>query len=356
MYRSVLFAFALSLIGVPSAVEAESVEALETELIEVGESAELLFRLASAYADLGNRETTTLYLDYLAERYPEFVQRESQAIESLRDMLAKPAGRSQTSDVVGLYQVSAGVDSNATQGTALSQLDLVLANGETLVLAVDPDSREIESSFLGGKIAVMYPYAEEIAVRGVAEYVEYQDSNVASMSLASLELVTPHHILSAYAFRRYGTRTGFAYQGQVQNLIWGGQSDQQQERVYVGLQGGGTLSEAVSGYWSGQVFRGDSVSQGAYRGNRWVAGLEMARFGIEYVFETARFDELFDPIFFPTVRDEYSWHRVDLAVPVVVTSDRRFDVIVSYNDKQHEVSLNRWRGLDVKLVLSAPLQ
>jgi hypothetical protein len=190
----------------------------------------------------------------------------------------------------------------------------------------------------------------------VVEHVEYLESEAAPIALASLELLTPHHAVSAYVFKRHDVRTGFAYQGQFESLVWGGQSDQQQDRMFLGLQGALELSAGVSGYWSGQVFRGQLSSQGEYRGNRWVAGLEMARFGIEYVFETARFDELFDPIFFPTVRDEYSWHRVDLAVPVAVLSDRRFDVIASYSDKQHDISLNSWRGLEVKLVISAPLQ
>ena len=356
MCRSLLLAVALILVSLPSAANDRSIEALETELIEVGESADLLYRLARAYADRNDVQTARLYLNYLEEGYPDFVEARSADIIQLKQDLVVLNAPRQQNGLVGLYQLATGVDSNATQGTAMSQLDLVLANGETLVLAVDPDSREVRSAFVGAKVAAVVPLTSEVSVRGMVEHVHYQESDVASATLTSVELMTPNHTLAGYAFDRYGSRAGIAYQGNYQSVFWGGQSDDDQERVFAGLQSGLPLGDSASGYWSAQVFRGDTVSQGHYKGTRWVAGFEVARVGVEYSFEQAEYEELFDAVFFPSVRDTYEWHRLDVALPVAIGSDQRIDVILGYNEKRHDVSLNSWRGLDARLVLSAPIQ
>lgn len=355
MYRSILFAIGISIWSL-SGWAGETVRTLERELVEMGESGDLLFRLATAYAEIGDAETASLYLNYVLDSHPDYAAQHLEEIATLRERIGISTQLRSRSDSFGLYQLSAGMDSNATQGTALSQLDLVLANGETLVLAVDDHSRAISSAYLGAKAAGMADLGESISLRAAVEHVAYRKTDVEPASLGSLELIAANHTLAGYVFDRYGTRTGLAYQGAVGHFFWGGQRDNQQRRVFAGVQGALPVLDYGDLRWSIERFSGSTEALGRLQGVRLNAGFEVNRFGIEYSMETARYANVFDPVFFPTVRDRYLWHRFDVSLPLAVTEQRRFDVVVAYNDKQHDVSLNSWRGIDFRLVLSAPLE
>jgi hypothetical protein len=336
------------------------VQALESELLERGESPELLLKLAKGYADLNDAATANLYLEYLIETFPDAVAQFPAEVRALELQLQAIDSRALSDAVIGLYQVYAGVDSNASQGTTLSQLDLQLANGETLVLAVNPGSRASSSAYLGAKVTATWPIGGALRMRGTIDHVSYQDALAESISLGSLEVASEQHSLAIYAFDRFSTRTGVAYRGRHENVFWGAQSDGEEEKVFAGIFGDVSLSSGASLFWSSQVFQSESdvrtdISNRRY-GMQVRTGFDVEQANIEYSLEYARDQDVYDQIFFPGVRDSYLWHRLSVALPMAVSSDQRVDLVVAYNNKAHEVSLNSWRGVDLRLVLSAPLR
>lgn len=336
------------------------VQALESELIERGESPELMLKLAKGYADLNDAATARLYLEYLIETFPDAVSQIQAEVRALELQIQAIDSRALSDAVVGLYQIYAGVDSNASQGTTLSQLDLQLANGETLVLAVNPGSRASSSTYVGAKVTATWPIGEALQVRGTIDHVSYQDALAESISLGSLEVASEQHSFAIYAFDRFSTRTGVAYRGRHENLFWGAQRDGEEEKVFAGIFGEVPLASGAPLFWSSQVFQSESDVRADISNRRFGfqvrTGLNVGQASIEYSLEHARDQDIYDQIFFPGVRDSYLWQRLSAALPMVISADQRLDLVVAYNNKAHEVSLNSWRGVDLRLVLSAPLR
>ena len=336
------------------------VQALETQLIEEGESPSVLLKLARGYADLEDGETAQLYLEYLRTTFPDFAAASKAELATLEARIASLLNPDWSDSLVGLYQLTGGVDTNASQGTSLSQLDLQLANGEKLVLAVNADSRATRSAYVGGKVMTAWSVGEGLTMRGALEHLQYTDHDVASMTLGSLELASEQHSVAVYGFERFGTRVGLAYRGSQDSVFWGAQIDDEEHKLSGGVRGVWDLPSDAPVRWSSQVFHSASDGLGgasnARVGLQMGAAWELDQLGVQYSVEYARDQSVYDPIFFPGVRDRYVWQRMSLAIPLVGSVDQRVDLIVAYNNKEHDVSINSWQGIDFRVVLSAPLQ
>lgn len=335
------------------------VQALELELVERGETPELLLQIADAYADLNDASTAQLYLDYLTATFPEFADSSEERVVALTLRIEELSNKPPASQpLIAWYQVSTGFDSNASQGTPLSQLDLQLASGEKLVLLVDPDSRAIGSPYVGARIAGQWPVGEDGVVRGVAETIQYAEDSLPTMSVQSVEYALPNHTLALYHFERLASRVGLAYRGGADPLYWGVQIDDRERRTFFGGRGEMTAFDNRSISWSSQLF--EAKSYGQLGGSDLRYGLQIrarisfAQIGVQYSVEYARDRGYYDPIFLPEVRDQYLWQRLSLTWNVFESAQRRIDVVAEYNDKEHQVPLNSWQGSDLRLVLSAP--
>ena len=360
MYRSLWFTAWLLIAAAPGVSAMTAVQALETELIEEGESPTLLFELATAYADLNDAETARLYLGYLKTTFPTFFNESDEAIRRLEARIESIERAAASRMDSAIYQWSAGVDSNASQGTSLSQLDLQLANGEKLVLAVNDDSREQQSAYVGAKAIGVWTLTPDLKMRGTIEHLRYTDSQVASITLGSLELASEHQSLAVYGFERFGSRIGLAYRGQADQLVWGGQFDSDDRKVFAGLTGDFAIESSVPVGWSAQMFQqqshGLAGGSDTRHGLQLRAGVSVDSMVVDYSVEYGRDQGLYDPIFFPGIRDSYVWQRLNVLIPLVVSVDRRIDLVTAYNTKDHEVSINSWQGIDFRIVFSAPLQ
>jgi len=359
MYRSVLLA-AILIWPWSSLWAMTDVQDLEKELIESGESPELLIQLVAGYVDLNDGETARLYLDYLQNTFPEFVIESDTQISALADQIEFLLKKSRSEGDSAIYQLSAGVDSNASQGTSLSQLDLQLANGEKLVLAVSSDSQEISSAYAGIKSIKIWNLGEELQVRSSVEHVRYQESGIATMSLGSVEVTQDRQSIALYGFRRSSTRVGLIYRGAHENVFWSGQIDDDERRLVTGVEGQMIESSPLPNKWSAHVFRSEFES-GSGNANRRIGvqlkvGWNLNNAQVGYSLEHARDGSVYDRIFFPGVRDQYVWQRIAAVLPISATSDQRISFELSYNDKKHDISINSWRGLDLRFVFSAPFQ
>ena len=359
MYRSVLLT-AFLIWPWSSLLAMTDVQELEKQLIESGESPELLVQLVSGYVDLNDGETARLYLNYLQNTFPEFVLESDIQISALADQIQFLLNQSRYLEVSAMHSLSVGVDSNVSQGTSLSQLDLQLANGEKLVLAVNSDSQEISSAYAGIRVIKLWNLDNEFQVRSSFEHIRYQRSGVDAMSLGSVELEKDSQSMALYGFWRDSTRVGFVYSGSHENVFWSGQIDSHERRLIAGVEGQIDDSSAMANRWSAHVFRSEfnSVFGAVNRrvGVQLKVGWHLDNAQVGYSVEHARDGSVYDPIFFPGVRDRYVWQRIGVVLPIAVTIDQRLSFELSYNDKKHEVPINSWRGLDLRFVLSAPFQ
>lgn len=337
------------------------VQALELELVERGETPELLFKIADAYADLNDASTAQLYLDYLLTTFPDFASPSDTRVAELRQRIRQLSNESTKSEsLVAFYQLSAGFDSNASQGTPLSQLDLQLANGEKLVLLVDPDSRATSSAYVGARISGQSPVGGDGVVRGVAEAIQYEETSLPTMSLQSVEFMLPNHTLALYRFERLVSRVGLAYRGKEDPLFWGVQIDERERRSFFGGRGEMNAFGDRPVSWSGQLFEtklyGQQGGSDLRNGVQLRAAIRLEQIGVDYSVEYGRDRADYDPIFLPAVRDQYVWQRLRLNWRVFESDQRRIDVVAEYNDKEHEVPLNSWQGIDLRFVLSTPFE
>lgn len=333
-----------------SASAMTSVQELEEQLVLEGESPELITELVEGYLLLDDPETATLYLDYLKANFPDYVQSETQQIEAFEASI-RATQASTEAGWMRSYQAVVGHDTNASQGTTLSQVDLRLGTGENLVLAVSPESREQASAY-GQFVGSFSTQVNDRTVTYASiDVVDYQNDVIDDLVFGSVAVARGNHMAGLYVFDRASTRTGAVYRGLFADWRLGLQADSEQHKV--------SIDKLVVGQLEGRdvnVEVGAFVTQEpsfGWAGLRGQLRVPLDRLNLRYVIEIANADAPFDPVFFPGSTDRYVWQALRVSAPIQVTEQSRWDLTLDYHQKDHRINVNSWDGLDLKLAFSA---
>ena len=346
--RSVLFAAIVGFDGI--AYGMTSVQTLEEKLVLEGESPDLILQLVEGYLMLEDFATAVLYFDYFVKSYPDYVDAERPKVMELQALL-EAKQRLQKSVWQSRYQLGLGYDSNASQGTSLSQVDLRLGTGENLVLSVGPESKKQESVYTQAIGLFSRKLDSNRMIHASFDVVDYQNPAVKGLALGSVALSGENQMLGAYVFDKASTRFGAIYRGVLSDSRVSLQVGTEQRKISIDRLAFAERDSADIAAEFGAFASQDSAS--GWFGLRGQISLPVYHGRLRYVVELANADRPFDSVFFPGAEDRYIWQALRFALPLQSLNTEGWNLTLDYHQKKHDIEVNSWSGFDVKLGFSS---
>jgi len=362
MHRLVFIAVLMACCGSVWAQDGDlgqQIARLESQLTQQGPSPELVAELSRTYAQFGDLNTAGLYADYLHENYPEFDALHRAVLIEL-DRSKKQAFKFH-SDIY--IDHSIGFDTNANFGTDIYQSDFNLADGQVLVLMVDPAARATSSAWVQAGVTWVRPLSATLQTFAGLRVQHYAAALLSDVVLLGAGVAGYGQQVRWYRYDAQALRQGWMYDGGAGPFFLSWQRDSAQSLMQAGLRGQadvgvGTLALRVGQYRDqprGSQLRGGEtwgyVAQ-LSAGQPWQAGY----LHVNYQWRNGQDAQVYDDLFMPGIQDGFTDQRVGVDYCVPPADFESLCLSMGWRDQRHRIALNSWRGATIELRLQSQVQ